>query len=97
MLSSRLGDAVYRDRLLFGAKENLYKAWYAIERDWLGFEEARIHFTPEDVSLRQVLRPALSQLCRQTLTGKYAVTHEQIVTGLAIASKSNKMRHEQHA
>ena len=28
------------DRLLFSAKESVYKAWYPRERSWLGFEDA---------------------------------------------------------
>ncbi len=31
------------DRLLFSAKESVYKAWYPLARRWLGFEQARIH------------------------------------------------------
>ena len=30
------------DRLLFTAKEAVYKAWFPLTRRWLGFEEAEI-------------------------------------------------------
>ena len=30
------------DRLLFSAKESVYKAWFPLARRWLGFEEADI-------------------------------------------------------
>ncbi|HLK00926.1 MAG TPA: 4'-phosphopantetheinyl transferase superfamily protein [Streptosporangiaceae bacterium] len=30
------------DRLLFSAKESVYKAWYPLARRWLGFEEAEL-------------------------------------------------------
>jgi len=33
------------DRLLFCAKESVYKAWFPLTRRWLGFEEARITFS----------------------------------------------------
>jgi enterobactin synthetase component D / holo-[acyl-carrier protein] synthase len=31
------------DRLLFSAKESVYKAWFPLARRWLGFEEASLH------------------------------------------------------
>jgi len=34
------------DRLLFCAKEAVYKAWYPLAGRWLGFEEARITLNP---------------------------------------------------
>ena len=30
------------DRLLFSAKESVYKAWFPLTRRWLGFEDARL-------------------------------------------------------
>ncbi|GAB1818060.1 4'-phosphopantetheinyl transferase family protein [Herbidospora sp. RD11066] len=34
------------DRLLFCAKESVYKAWYPLANAWLNFEDAIIHFDP---------------------------------------------------
>jgi 4'-phosphopantetheinyl transferase EntD len=34
--------AVHWDRLLFSAKEAVYKAWYPVTRRWLGFEDASL-------------------------------------------------------
>jgi 4'-phosphopantetheinyl transferase EntD len=34
------------DRLLFSAKESVYKAWFPLTRRWLGFEEAVISINP---------------------------------------------------
>nr|WP_241266295.1 4'-phosphopantetheinyl transferase superfamily protein [Streptomyces boncukensis] len=36
------------DRLLFSAKESVYKAWHPITGRWLDFAEAELHFTPHD-------------------------------------------------
>jgi 4'-phosphopantetheinyl transferase EntD len=33
---------VHLDRLLFSAKEAVYKAWYPLARRWLGFEDAEL-------------------------------------------------------
>jgi 4'-phosphopantetheinyl transferase EntD len=35
------------DRMLFSAKESVYKAWFPLTQRWLGFEEASIDFKPE--------------------------------------------------
>jgi len=34
--------AVHWDRLLFSAKESIYKAWYPLSGRWLGFEDVRL-------------------------------------------------------
>jgi 4'-phosphopantetheinyl transferase EntD len=34
------------DRLLFCAKEAVYKAWYPLAARWLGFEEAEVTVDP---------------------------------------------------
>ena len=39
-------------RLLFSAKEAVYKAWYPLTGRWLGFEEARLTIDP-GASLRR--------------------------------------------
>jgi 4'-phosphopantetheinyl transferase EntD len=36
------------DRLLFSAKESVYKAWFPPTRRWLGFEEADVTIHPDD-------------------------------------------------
>jgi 4'-phosphopantetheinyl transferase EntD len=38
---------VHWDRLLFSAKESVYKAWFPLTLRWLGFEEARVTFTAD--------------------------------------------------
>jgi 4'-phosphopantetheinyl transferase EntD len=37
---------VHWDRLLFSAKESVYKAWFPLAKRWLGFEDAIITFDP---------------------------------------------------
>lgn len=44
---ARAHPAVSWDRLLFSAKESVYKAWFPLAGRWLDFEEARISLTPE--------------------------------------------------
>jgi 4'-phosphopantetheinyl transferase EntD len=37
------------DRLLFSAKESVYKTWFPLARRWLGFESADILIDPRPV------------------------------------------------
>ncbi|MDW4908894.1 4'-phosphopantetheinyl transferase superfamily protein [Streptomyces sp. ADMS] len=39
------GPGVHWDRLLFSAKESVYKAWFPLTGKWLDFSEADIEFT----------------------------------------------------
>lgn len=39
--------AMHWDRMLFSAKESIYKAWYPVVRHRLTFDEARIRFAPD--------------------------------------------------
>jgi len=51
---ARLGElaaadpGVCWDRLLFSAKESVYKAWFPLTRRWLGFTDADITINPAD-------------------------------------------------
>jgi 4'-phosphopantetheinyl transferase EntD len=40
------GGSVHWDRLLFSAKESVFKVWYPLMERWLDFNEARLRFTP---------------------------------------------------
>jgi 4'-phosphopantetheinyl transferase EntD len=41
---ARTGDGMCWDRLLFSAKESVFKAWFPLAGRWLGFEHARVSF-----------------------------------------------------
>ncbi|OHV42323.1 4-phosphopantetheinyl transferase [Parafrankia colletiae] len=50
-LLAELGRAhsqVCWDRLLFSAKESVYKAWFPLARRWLGFDDAELVLTVDD-------------------------------------------------
>ncbi|GIH27691.1 4'-phosphopantetheinyl transferase [Acrocarpospora phusangensis] len=48
---------VHWDRLLFSAKESVYKAWFPLARRWLGFEEAEIELDPAGTFRARLLVP----------------------------------------
>jgi 4'-phosphopantetheinyl transferase EntD len=73
-------------RLLFSAKESVYKAWFPVTRRWLGFEEARLTIHPEAGTFTATIlvdgaridtRPALS-----TLHGRFLVDRGLVLTAL---------------
>ncbi|MGW4943976.1 4'-phosphopantetheinyl transferase family protein [Actinoplanes sp. NPDC004185] len=43
---ARTAPSIHWDRLLFSAKEAIYKAWYPLTHRWLGFEDARLSIDP---------------------------------------------------
>ncbi|MBL7497215.1 4'-phosphopantetheinyl transferase superfamily protein [Frankia sp. CNm7] len=45
--AARRAPEVHWDRLLFCAKESVYKTWFPLARRWLGFEEAEITLTDD--------------------------------------------------
>ena len=55
---ARLGElaaaapGVCWDRVLFSAKESVYKAWFPLARRWLGFDEADVTIDPADGTFR---------------------------------------------
>jgi len=50
-------DSPNWDRLLFSAKEAVYKAWFPLTGEWLDHEEAEILFDPRDGSFAALLSP----------------------------------------
>ena len=47
--------AVCWDRLLFSAKESVYKAWFPLTGRWLGFEDADVTISPDGTFTARLL------------------------------------------
>ena len=80
---------VHWDRLLFSAKESVYKAWYPLARRWLGFEEARLDFHPGPRAFTVTLHQAGPQIGGRALTamrGRWLVQDGLLVTAVVIGS-----------
>ncbi|MEV2255116.1 4'-phosphopantetheinyl transferase superfamily protein [Streptomyces sp. NPDC050147] len=56
------------DRLLFSAKESVYKAWFPLTGRWLGFEDARLFLHPDGTFTAALLVPGPTVAGRE-LTG----------------------------
>ncbi len=57
------------DRLLFCAKEAVYKAWFPIERSWLGFDDVHVDLDPRGRFTVDVLVTAAHGFPRSTAAG----------------------------
>ncbi|WP_392676436.1 4'-phosphopantetheinyl transferase [Streptomyces sp. LN785] len=73
------------DRLLFSAKESVYKAWFPLTGSWLGFEEADITVDPATDSFRARLLvpgPTVAGTEWYGFTGRYGVSDGLVVTAV---------------
>ncbi|GGQ55067.1 4'-phosphopantetheinyl transferase family protein [Couchioplanes azureus] len=69
------------ERLLFSAKESVYKVWFPRTGEWLGFEEATLTFTPDTGEFTaRLLRPGPFG----TLTGRFLVADGIVLTAIVL-------------
>lgn len=81
------------DRLLFSAKESVYKAWFPLARRWLGFEDAIVTVDPvlRVFSARLLVSGPL--LAGQRLTefsGRWLVREGLVLTAIALSTSSTE-------
>jgi 4'-phosphopantetheinyl transferase EntD len=86
---SRAFPATHWDRLLFSAKESVYKAWYPLTGRGLGFEDARLVIDPVGTFVAKLLvdgsrvdqGPPLVEFC-----GRFVIAHGLIATAVTVPS-----------
>ena len=78
---ARTDPALCPDRVLFSAKESVYKVWYPVTRSWLGFEDVDVRL--DDGTF--VARIGRSGLGTDVLHGRWAVGDGLVVTAVALA------------
>jgi 4'-phosphopantetheinyl transferase EntD len=86
MLRSLGGDLHY-DRILFSAKESVYKTWFPLTGRWLGFEDAELTLDPAGTFTARILidgagtdgGPPLT-----TLHGRFAVRDSFVLTAITL-------------
>jgi 4'-phosphopantetheinyl transferase EntD len=83
-----LPPGTHWDRLLFSAKESVYKAWFPLAGRWLGFQDARLTFFPPTRTFDAMLlvgdRPSVGGRVVDHFTGGYAVAGGLLVTAIAV-------------
>jgi 4'-phosphopantetheinyl transferase EntD len=75
------------DRLLFCAKESVYKAWFPLARRWLGFHEADIVIDPAGATFRAALLvpgPRYGETTLGKFTGRFAVSNGLVLTAVVV-------------
>ncbi|WP_456788100.1 4'-phosphopantetheinyl transferase family protein [Cellulomonas sp. P5_C5] len=77
----RTDPALCLDRVLFSAKESVYKVWYPVTRTWLGFEDVEVRLGDGTF----VARVGLPGLGTDVLHGRWAVGDGLVVTAVALA------------
>lgn len=79
-------DSVHWDRMLFCAKETVYKAWYPLTHKWLGFEEASITLAQDGTFEAKLLVPGPIIAGEQVdgFTGRWIVGDGLVITAIAI-------------
>jgi 4'-phosphopantetheinyl transferase EntD len=75
------------DRVLFSAKESVYKAWFPLTRRWLGFEGASVAIDPVKGTFTARLLvdgPRLDSVIRTGFTGRWLVAGGLIITAITV-------------
>lgn len=91
---TRFDPTVAWDRLIFSAKESVYKAWYPVMSEWLGFHDVALHVDALHGTFRAVLSDERAPAWPfGPLTGKFEVSQGVIVTALCVTrdQRSNSM------
>jgi 4'-phosphopantetheinyl transferase EntD len=70
-------------RLLFSAKETVYKAWYPLRHEWLGFEEAGVELSTDGTFLARIRRADTAPLPR-AVSGRWARGNGVVITALVL-------------
>ncbi|MCU7825054.1 4'-phosphopantetheinyl transferase [Kitasatospora sp. DSM 101779] len=92
---TRLSDLAARrpgtcwDRLLFSAKESVYKAWFPLTNRWLDFEEASITFDPDAGTFRARLLvpgPVVAGVRVPGFDGRWLVRNGLALTAITVAT-----------
>jgi 4'-phosphopantetheinyl transferase EntD len=85
-LKELLDPAICWDRLLFSAKESIFKAWSPLSTGWLDFLQAEVTLDPLRLTFRAKLlidSPATGEF----LEGRFQVSRNRILTAVTIQLK----------
>ena len=72
------------ERLIFSAKESVYKAWFPLAQGWLGFEEATIAIDAAAGTFRASLLIDPPAGVPATFDGRYLIEDGLIATAIAV-------------
>ncbi|HEV7773332.1 MAG TPA: 4'-phosphopantetheinyl transferase superfamily protein [Conexibacter sp.] len=78
---------VHLDRLLFSAKEAVYKVWFPLTRQWLGFEDVELAVDAQGGTFRArllVAGPVVAGARLTELRGRWCVEDGLVATAVAL-------------
>jgi 4'-phosphopantetheinyl transferase EntD len=80
--------SIHWDRLIFSAKESVYKAWFPLTQAWLGFEDASVTIDPVAGTFcaRLVIEPPAGVPAQ--FPGRYLIAGGLVLTAIAVRRKS---------
>jgi 4'-phosphopantetheinyl transferase EntD len=84
---SRVGEDFHWDRLIFSAKESVYKAWFPLTRSWLDFGDVCITVDIAAGGFRAELLRDSAKLGGRTLdnfSGRFMFTQRHILTAVVV-------------
>lgn len=76
------------ERLLFSAKESVYKVWFPLTSKWLDFEEARLTIDPEGRTFDAELLvpgPVVDGVKVQRFRGRWVASEGLLVTAISLS------------
>jgi len=79
------------DRLLFCAKESVYKAWFPLTERWLDFSEAHVTIDPVDGTFTARLLvpgPLLAGAPLSVLSGRWLAGHGLLTTAIVVRPRA---------
>ncbi len=84
-LGARYPDTPW-DRLLFSAKESVYKTWFPLTGRWLGFEEARVELDPDGTFSARLLveGPVVEGVELKVFSGQWIVRAGVAATAIVL-------------
>jgi 4'-phosphopantetheinyl transferase EntD len=84
------GGSTCWDRVLFSAKESVFKAWSPLTDSWLGFKDAEVSLSPRDGTFRARLLVPGPEVAGGPLTrldGRFAVHDGLVLTAVAVEGR----------
>jgi 4'-phosphopantetheinyl transferase EntD len=76
---------VHWDRILFCAKEAVYKAWFPLTRRWLDFKDVSVAAHPNGNFVAHVHVPCIAGVDLERLVGRWMVGRGLVVAATAFS------------
>ncbi len=71
-------------RLLFCAKESVYKAWYPVQQRWLGFEDVDVRLSPDGSFRCRLLTPDAAAASFAECSGRWALDDGALLAAVSL-------------